>query len=309
MAKGKRWARMLIGLVGSCSGRGRMWGRRRRDGTNGGDGAHRVAQHLGFVDGRADLLARRRAVQRARTRTSRSRSRVRAPATGSSSSVKGRSTSRTPLARSTRRKVAACEDGGIEYIGARDRVRRDHGDGELRQLDRVPPTSVTSTRSSGRSRRASIDWTDANALSRGGRRQRQMPIEPLAIVAPGEESGTYEAFIELSGIPRSRGRARGRRGRSRGAARRLSVLAERQRDHPGDARAARTRSGSWASRSPRSRRHGQGVRGRRRGRMRRADGGDDDRRQLPARPGRSTSTPNTTQPSRTRPSRPSSTST
>ena len=28
-----------------------------------------------------------------------------------------------------------------------------------------------------------------------------MPDQPLEITAPGEESGTYDAFIELSGIP------------------------------------------------------------------------------------------------------------
>ena len=43
--------------------------------------------------------------------------------------------------------------------------------------------------------------TDANALSSEVGGAGDMPAQDLEITAPGEESGTYDAFIELSGIP------------------------------------------------------------------------------------------------------------
>ena len=42
---------------------------------------------------------------------------------------------------------------------------------------------------------------DANAISERIGGPGTMPDQPLEITAPGEESGTYDAFIELSGIP------------------------------------------------------------------------------------------------------------
>ena len=44
-------------------------------------------------------------------------------------------------------------------------------------------------------------WSDANALAQQVGGNGNFPDEPLEITAPGEESGTYDAFIELSGIP------------------------------------------------------------------------------------------------------------
>jgi phosphate transport system substrate-binding protein len=43
--------------------------------------------------------------------------------------------------------------------------------------------------------------TDANTLSKQVGGAGDMPAQDLEITAPGEESGTYDAFIELSGIP------------------------------------------------------------------------------------------------------------
>jgi phosphate transport system substrate-binding protein len=43
-------------------------------------------------------------------------------------------------------------------------------------------------------------WSDANALATKVGGNGGFPNEPLEITAPGEESGTYDAFIELSGI-------------------------------------------------------------------------------------------------------------
>jgi phosphate transport system substrate-binding protein len=45
-------------------------------------------------------------------------------------------------------------------------------------------------------------WSDANALAAEvGAVGAPYPDVPLDITAPGEESGTYDAFVELSGIP------------------------------------------------------------------------------------------------------------
>jgi phosphate transport system substrate-binding protein len=43
-------------------------------------------------------------------------------------------------------------------------------------------------------------WSDANALAAEVGGNGGFPDEPLDITAPGEESGTYDAFVELSGI-------------------------------------------------------------------------------------------------------------
>jgi len=43
-------------------------------------------------------------------------------------------------------------------------------------------------------------WSDANALAAKVGGNGNFPDEPLSIVAPGEESGTYDSFIELTGI-------------------------------------------------------------------------------------------------------------
>ena len=43
-------------------------------------------------------------------------------------------------------------------------------------------------------------WADANALAAKVGGTGNFPDEPLTIVAPGQESGTYDSFIELSGI-------------------------------------------------------------------------------------------------------------
>jgi len=43
-------------------------------------------------------------------------------------------------------------------------------------------------------------WSDANALAQKVGGNGNFPNEPLSIVAPGEESGTYDSFIDLVGI-------------------------------------------------------------------------------------------------------------
>lgn len=43
-------------------------------------------------------------------------------------------------------------------------------------------------------------WADANALAQASGGNAGLPDVPLSIVAPGEESGTYDSFISLAGI-------------------------------------------------------------------------------------------------------------
>jgi phosphate transport system substrate-binding protein len=45
------------------------------------------------------------------------------------------------------------------------------------------------------------NWSDANALATKVGGNGNFPDAPLNITAPGQESGTYDAFIELTGIP------------------------------------------------------------------------------------------------------------
>jgi len=45
------------------------------------------------------------------------------------------------------------------------------------------------------------NWSDADALAEQVGGNGGFPDAPLEITAPGEESGTYDAFIELAGIP------------------------------------------------------------------------------------------------------------
>ena len=42
--------------------------------------------------------------------------------------------------------------------------------------------------------------TDANALSKEVGGTGDMPAQDLEVTAPGEESGTYDAFLDLAGI-------------------------------------------------------------------------------------------------------------
>ena len=44
------------------------------------------------------------------------------------------------------------------------------------------------------------NWSDANDLATQVGGNGNFPDAPLSIVAPGEESGTYDSFIDLAGI-------------------------------------------------------------------------------------------------------------
>ena len=110
-----------------------------------------------------------------------------------------------------------------------------------------------------------------------------MPDQPLTIVAPGEESGTYESFIDLVGTADFAVE----RGVAEDIAGALGPTTSSSDDNVIIENVAGTEGGlgfvgfAFAENAGDS---DQGVRGRRRRWMRGVGAGDGDRRQLPARP-------------------------
>jgi phosphate transport system substrate-binding protein len=96
--------------------------------------------------------------------------------------------------------VTACEDGGIEYTElevAFDGITvMVNAESALECLTTQDLYAIFGPNSAG------VDSTgQANTISERVGGAGTMPDQPLEITAPGEESGTYDAFIELSGIP------------------------------------------------------------------------------------------------------------
>jgi phosphate transport system substrate-binding protein len=96
--------------------------------------------------------------------------------------------------------VTACEGGGIEYVElevAFDGITvMANAESPLECLTTQDLYAIFGPNSEG------VDSTGAaNAISQRVGGTGGLPDQPLEITAPGEESGTYDAFIELSGIP------------------------------------------------------------------------------------------------------------
>jgi phosphate transport system substrate-binding protein len=98
--------------------------------------------------------------------------------------------------------IAACEQNGIEYTElevALDgiSVLTSPSNGAATCLNNGDLYALTGPESEGFEA-----WADANELGgEVGAAATPYPDAPLDITAPGEESGTYDAYIELSGIP------------------------------------------------------------------------------------------------------------
>jgi len=96
--------------------------------------------------------------------------------------------------------IAACEENGIEYVELEIAL-----DGVTLMTNPANPVECLTTGDVyalfGPESEGFTSWSDANDLATQVGGQGGFPDAPLEITAPGEESGTYDAFIELSGIP------------------------------------------------------------------------------------------------------------
>jgi phosphate transport system substrate-binding protein len=98
--------------------------------------------------------------------------------------------------------IAACEQGGINYVElevALDgiSVLTSTSNSDVNCLNNADLYALTGPESEG-----FATWSDADELGQEvGGAGVPYPDTPLDITGPGEESGTYDAYIELSGIP------------------------------------------------------------------------------------------------------------
>jgi phosphate transport system substrate-binding protein len=95
--------------------------------------------------------------------------------------------------------VAACADGGIEYQELEVAL-----DGITVMVNAASAIECLSTADLyavfGPESEGVDSTTDANTLSKEVGGDGAMPSQDLEVTAPGEESGTYDAFIDLAGI-------------------------------------------------------------------------------------------------------------
>ncbi len=96
--------------------------------------------------------------------------------------------------------IAACESAGVEYqeleVALDGITVMVNAASQIECLSSADLYAIFGPASAG------IDSTsDANALSAQVGGTGDLPAQDLEITAPGDESGTYDAFIELSGIP------------------------------------------------------------------------------------------------------------
>lgn len=96
--------------------------------------------------------------------------------------------------------IDACKDNGVEYVELEVAI-----DGLTVMTN--PANDVTCLNNGdlyalfGPESEGFETWADADDLAAEVGGNGGFPDAPLEITAPGEESGTYDAFIELSGIP------------------------------------------------------------------------------------------------------------
>jgi phosphate transport system substrate-binding protein len=92
---------------------------------------------------------------------------------------------------------AACEEAGVEYveleIGIDGISVITHPDNPLECLSFADLYALIGPEAEG-----SGSWTDAQELATELGSDTEMPDEDLSITAPGEESGTYDSFIEIA---------------------------------------------------------------------------------------------------------------
>jgi phosphate transport system substrate-binding protein len=95
--------------------------------------------------------------------------------------------------------IAACEANGVEYVELEVAF-----DGITVMTNPANPIECLATADlyalMGPESEGFESWSDANALATELGGTDSFPDSPLEITAPGEESGTYDAFLELAGF-------------------------------------------------------------------------------------------------------------
>ncbi|MGH2672704.1 MAG: substrate-binding domain-containing protein [Actinomycetota bacterium] len=95
--------------------------------------------------------------------------------------------------------IAACQANGVEYV-----VLEVAFDGITVMTNPANPIECLATADlyalMGPESEGFQSWSDANALATELGGTDSFPDSPLEITAPGEESGTYDAFLELAGF-------------------------------------------------------------------------------------------------------------
>ncbi|MFM8944226.1 MAG: substrate-binding domain-containing protein [Actinomycetota bacterium] len=96
--------------------------------------------------------------------------------------------------------MAACEAAGVNYVELKVgldgvTVLTSAANGAVSCLTTADLYALLGAESEG-----FTSWSDANALAAQVGGTGDFPDAPLAVTAPGEESGTYDAFIELAGF-------------------------------------------------------------------------------------------------------------
>ncbi|MCD6022716.1 MAG: pstS [Actinomycetia bacterium] len=196
MAKGKRWARMLAGmtvvaLVGAACG----------DDTNRGDGPSGLTGSI-TISGSSTVQPISTAVAELFNETNPDvEIAVDGPGTGDGFELfcKGE----VDLADASRAieedEATACADGGIEYTELEVAL-----DGITVMVNSASPIGCLTTADLyaifGPESDGIDSTTQANTLSQEVGGSGDMPAQDLEVTAPGEESGTYDAFIDLAGI-------------------------------------------------------------------------------------------------------------
>jgi phosphate transport system substrate-binding protein len=93
---------------------------------------------------------------------------------------------------------AACQQAGIDYVELKVgldgiTVMTNPANGAVTCLSKADLYSLVGPESTGFDK-----WSDANMLDKQLGGKNSFPNVPLVITAPGEESGTYDAFVELA---------------------------------------------------------------------------------------------------------------
>ena len=175
---------------------------RQHGGQPGGAAAaarHRHDQRLRLVDRRADLDRRRRGVQGREPGLQLSRST--GPGTGDGFKLfcKGETDISDASRKIKDEEADACKAAGIEYVELKIALRRHDRHDLAGQHRRHLPHLRRPVRADRPGvARASTSGRDAQALAKALGSNTAFPDADLSITGPGEESGTYDCFVERS---------------------------------------------------------------------------------------------------------------